>query len=654
MRNLFLALVLANLGFAAWSAWFAPAQRAGRPCRRRAAEAHARQRGARRPAQQRRRRRADVRRPRAAGASPAERSAARRVARRTRASRRRSGEPVAALPPSAAVAAAAAACTAPQPRDALHERRAVSRAVASRDGGRDAAQRRLSTDAARRRRRHLDRLLGLHRRRSRPSRRRTRSSRRCAARASPTRTSFRTATAATSSRSVSSARSAASAGGASRCARSASSRKSSIARGARPCTGSTSCSPPIRRSTSTRCKRRAASFASSSAPARRRALSVAALPARSSAFLRFGARACGCAAARAVSPASIGTIAVSVMVSRPLTETHVPCASHNTRTSRSSDMRFVKQTSWTLALVRARQCVWLARERAERAGHAHGDGARVAGSSVRGQGARRRRASRSRPCSSSASRPARPCIDVIAVGGWFTEVLSAAVGPTGKVYAQNPDVLHVAAEASPRPRRRATIGSSNVTPIHGELAGREHRRQGGRCDHGAEPARHLQRPGRRGRRGRDLQGRLRRPEAGRSVRRDRPRRHRGPGQRAVPSHAACAGEDVLTKAGFTIEAESDILRESRRRSHERRARSVGRAAHRSVPDPRAQALALQAEPGPAHAPARTAHACSCTLGAARRVWLASPMRVACQSMRRVSYMKAASAANAPSAPNSSA
>jgi len=30
MRNLFLALVLANLGFAAWAAWFAPAQRIGR------------------------------------------------------------------------------------------------------------------------------------------------------------------------------------------------------------------------------------------------------------------------------------------------------------------------------------------------------------------------------------------------------------------------------------------------------------------------------------------------------------------------------------------------------------------------------------------------------------------------------------------------
>ncbi len=31
MRNLFFALVLVNLAFAAWSAWFAPAARVGRP-----------------------------------------------------------------------------------------------------------------------------------------------------------------------------------------------------------------------------------------------------------------------------------------------------------------------------------------------------------------------------------------------------------------------------------------------------------------------------------------------------------------------------------------------------------------------------------------------------------------------------------------------
>jgi predicted methyltransferase len=32
-------------------------------------------------------------------------------------------------------------------------------------------------------------------------------------------------------------------------------------------------------------------------------------------------------------------------------------------------------------------------------------------------------------------------LDLIAAGGWYTEVLSAAVGPAGKVYAQNPDVV---------------------------------------------------------------------------------------------------------------------------------------------------------------------------------------------------------------------
>lgn len=60
-------------------------------------------------------------------------------------------------------------------------------------------------------------------------------------------------------------------------------------------------------------------------------------------------------------------------------------------------------------------------------------------------------------------------IDVIAAGGWFTEVLSAAVGPTGKVLAQNPDFFvqregFVAAEKS----RHDRLG--NVQAVHGELA----------------------------------------------------------------------------------------------------------------------------------------------------------------------------------------
>ena len=52
-------------------------------------------------------------------------------------------------------------------------------------------------------------------------------------------------------------------------------------------------------------------------------------------------------------------------------------------------------------------------------------------------------------------------VDMIAAGGWFTEVLSAAVGPTGKVYAQNPPFL-VQADAEKALHQRL----GNVEPVH--------------------------------------------------------------------------------------------------------------------------------------------------------------------------------------------
>ena len=60
-------------------------------------------------------------------------------------------------------------------------------------------------------------------------------------------------------------------------------------------------------------------------------------------------------------------------------------------------------------------------------------------------------------------------IDVIAVGGWFTEVLSAAVGPSGKVLAQNPQFF-VSREgfAAAEKARHDRLG--NVEAVHGELA----------------------------------------------------------------------------------------------------------------------------------------------------------------------------------------
>lgn len=60
-------------------------------------------------------------------------------------------------------------------------------------------------------------------------------------------------------------------------------------------------------------------------------------------------------------------------------------------------------------------------------------------------------------------------IDVIAVGGWFTEVLSAAVGPSGKVLAQNPEFfVSRPGFAESEKQRHDRLG--NVEAVHGELA----------------------------------------------------------------------------------------------------------------------------------------------------------------------------------------
>jgi predicted methyltransferase len=56
-------------------------------------------------------------------------------------------------------------------------------------------------------------------------------------------------------------------------------------------------------------------------------------------------------------------------------------------------------------------------------------------------------------------------IELVAAGGWFTEVLSAAVGPSGKVYASNPPFL-VQAEAEKALHDRL----GNVQAVHTPLA----------------------------------------------------------------------------------------------------------------------------------------------------------------------------------------
>jgi predicted methyltransferase len=60
-------------------------------------------------------------------------------------------------------------------------------------------------------------------------------------------------------------------------------------------------------------------------------------------------------------------------------------------------------------------------------------------------------------------------LDVIAAGGWYTGILSAAVGPAGHVYSQNPTFMveregFVQGESE----RHAQLG--NVEPLHGDVA----------------------------------------------------------------------------------------------------------------------------------------------------------------------------------------
>jgi predicted methyltransferase len=60
-------------------------------------------------------------------------------------------------------------------------------------------------------------------------------------------------------------------------------------------------------------------------------------------------------------------------------------------------------------------------------------------------------------------------VELWAAGGWFTEVLSAAVGPSGKVYAQNPDFMTQRPDFAERETaRHRRLG--NVEAVHGELS----------------------------------------------------------------------------------------------------------------------------------------------------------------------------------------
>jgi predicted methyltransferase len=59
-------------------------------------------------------------------------------------------------------------------------------------------------------------------------------------------------------------------------------------------------------------------------------------------------------------------------------------------------------------------------------------------------------------------------LDVIAAGGWYTEVLSAAVGPDGTVLSQNPEFF-VNREGFAQ-AEQLVLRLGNVEPVHGDIA----------------------------------------------------------------------------------------------------------------------------------------------------------------------------------------
>jgi len=61
-------------------------------------------------------------------------------------------------------------------------------------------------------------------------------------------------------------------------------------------------------------------------------------------------------------------------------------------------------------------------------------------------------------------------LDIFAFGGYYTRILSAAVGPSGKVYSQNPPFL-TSREGFMDSEKALMDELGNVEPIHGDIAG---------------------------------------------------------------------------------------------------------------------------------------------------------------------------------------
>ncbi len=131
-------------------------------------------------------------------------------------------------------------------------------------------------------------------------------------------------------------------------------------------------------------------------------------------------------------------------------------------------MRFARQAAWTLALcVFGAALTTVAQAQDEQATRMK----TALASPARPQADKDRDAAR-KPIETVqflGIKTGQSVIDVISFGGWFTEVLSSAVGPKGKVYGQNPEFF-TSREGFAAAEKAKDDRLGNVTAVHGELA----------------------------------------------------------------------------------------------------------------------------------------------------------------------------------------
>ena len=81
-------------------------------------------------------------------------------------------------------------------------------------------------------------------------------------------------------------------------------------------------------------------------------------------------------------------------------------------------------------------------------------------------------------------KPGMTTVDIIALGGYVTEVLSVAVGPNGKVYAQNPPIalqLRDGRQSTQECRARRRRSAGQLADSAGQRRRCDHRDELSRC-----------------------------------------------------------------------------------------------------------------------------------------------------------------------------